>query len=57
VVAFDRAVTLEDCIVLEGTDYDVPLSLSAEQHMATDKPGIVMRWKLAALVKNRGNKE
>ncbi|MBD2034399.1 aromatic ring-hydroxylating dioxygenase subunit alpha [Leptolyngbya sp. FACHB-321] len=57
VVAFDRAVTLEDRMILEGTDYDVPLSLSAEQHMATDKPGIVMRRKLAALVRNMGNKE
>ncbi|MBW4693586.1 MAG: aromatic ring-hydroxylating dioxygenase subunit alpha [Lyngbya sp. HA4199-MV5] len=51
VVAFDRAVTLEDRAILEGTEYDVPLSISAEQHMATDKPGIVMRRRLAALVK------
>lgn len=51
VVAFDRAVTLEDRAILEGTDYDVPLSASEEQHMATDKPGIVMRCKLAALIK------
>ncbi|XGV98664.1 MAG: Rieske 2Fe-2S domain-containing protein [Leptolyngbya sp. BL-A-14] len=54
VIAFDRAVTLEDRAILEGTEYDVPLSVSAEQHMATDKPGIVMRRKLAALVKGSG---
>lgn len=53
VIAFDRAVTLEDRAILEGTEYDVPLSISAEQQMATDKPGIVMRRKLAALVKGR----
>lgn len=52
VVAFDRAVTLEDRAILEGTEYDVPLSLNAEQHMATDKPGIVMRRKLAALMRS-----
>ncbi|PSB26792.1 aromatic ring-hydroxylating oxygenase subunit alpha [Stenomitos frigidus] len=54
VVAFDRAVTLEDRLILEGTDYDVPLSTSEEQHMMTDKPGIVMRRKLAALIKGDG---
>lgn len=54
VVAFDRAVTLEDRVILEGTDYDSPLSIGAEQHMATDKPGIVMRRKLAALLKGIG---
>jgi hypothetical protein len=43
---------LEDRAILEGTDHDVPLSLSAEQHMATDKPGIVMRRKLAALLRD-----
>ncbi len=57
VVAFDRAVTLEDRAILEGTDYDVPLSVSEEQHMATDKPGIMMRRKLAALVKGVGSRE
>ncbi len=54
VISFDRAVTLEDHAILEGTAYDVPLSLSDEQHMATDKPGIVMRHKLAALFKDDG---
>jgi phenylpropionate dioxygenase-like ring-hydroxylating dioxygenase large terminal subunit len=51
-IAFDRAVTLEDKRILEGTDYDVPLSLGQEQHMFTDKPGIIMRKKLAALIKS-----
>lgn len=51
IIAFDRAVTLEDKAVLEGTDYDVPLDIQTEQHMASDKPGIVMRHRLAALIK------
>lgn len=57
VIAFDRAVTLEDKRVLESTDYDVPLSLSSEQHLFTDKPGIIMRKKLAALLKAHGEVE
>ena len=50
VVAFDRAVTLEDKAVLETTDYDVPLDIKLEQHMMTDKPGILMRRKLSRLL-------
>ncbi|MEM8504574.1 MAG: aromatic ring-hydroxylating dioxygenase subunit alpha [Cyanobacteria bacterium P01_D01_bin.1] len=52
IVAFDRAVTLEDKRILEGTDPDVPLDIRAEQHMASDKPGIVMRHRLAALIRD-----
>ncbi len=52
IIAFDRQVTLEDREVLESTDYDVPLSLTVEQHMPSDQPGVVMRKKLAALLKN-----
>lgn len=57
VIAFDRAVTLEDKRILESTDYDVPLTLSQEQHMPTDRPGIVMRKKLLALLKAEGEPE
>ncbi|MFQ3584534.1 MAG: aromatic ring-hydroxylating dioxygenase subunit alpha [Cyanobacteriota bacterium] len=57
IIAFDRQVTLEDQLILEGTDYDVPLDLKEEQHMFTDKPGIVMRRKLAALLKAHGEVE
>ena len=60
VVAFDceasrrhRAVTLEDRAVLETTDYNVPLDLKQEQHMMTDKPGILMRKKLSRLIESR----
>ncbi|MDX2214209.1 MAG: aromatic ring-hydroxylating dioxygenase subunit alpha [Oculatellaceae cyanobacterium bins.114] len=57
VIAFDRAVTLEDKRILESTDYDVPLALNAEEHMFTDKPGIVIRKKIAALLKAHGEVE
>ncbi|MCA6595345.1 MAG: aromatic ring-hydroxylating dioxygenase subunit alpha [Pseudanabaena sp. M158S2SP1A06QC] len=50
VIAFDRQVTLEDKAVLESTDYDVPLDTKFEQHMMTDRPGLVMRRKLAAMI-------
>lgn len=57
VVAFDRQVTLEDKRILESTDDDVPLVLSQEQHMLTDKPGILVRKKIAALLKAHGEVE
>ena len=57
VVAFDRAVTLEDKRILENTDYDVPLSPNREQHIFTDKPGLIMRKKLIALLKAHGEVE
>lgn len=57
IIAFDRAVTLEDITILETTDYDTPLDISKEQHIFTDKPGILMRHKLAALLKAHGEEE
>ena len=57
IIAFDRQVTQEDREVLETTDYDAPLAIAAEQHMASDKPGIIMRHRLAALLKAHGETE
>ncbi|MEM7064650.1 MAG: aromatic ring-hydroxylating dioxygenase subunit alpha [Cyanobacteria bacterium P01_B01_bin.77] len=54
VIAFDRAVTLEDKRILESTDSDVPLNPSGEEHMLTDRPGIMIRKKMAALLKTQG---
>ncbi|MFK8184925.1 MAG: Rieske 2Fe-2S domain-containing protein [Phormidesmis sp.] len=51
VIAFDRAVTLEDKRILESTDPDVSLMPSQEEHMFTDRPGIMIRKKVAALLK------
>jgi phenylpropionate dioxygenase-like ring-hydroxylating dioxygenase large terminal subunit len=50
VVAFDRAVTLEDKHVLESTDPDVPIDPRGERHMASDEPGIVMRRVLKRII-------
>ncbi|NBD32079.1 MAG: Rieske 2Fe-2S domain-containing protein [Cyanobacteria bacterium] len=55
--AFDRAVTLEDKAILETTDFDVPLELKWEQHMATDQPGILMRHRFSRLFKAHGEPE
>lgn len=52
VVAFDRAVTLEDKRVLESTDPDVPLDPLAERHMASDQPGVAMRRMLKRMIDN-----
>jgi hypothetical protein len=57
IIAFDRQVTSEDRVILEGTDYDAPLSLAEEQHMASDRPGIIMRRRLAKLLKDHGETE
>lgn len=57
IVAFDRAVTLEDKRILESTDFDFPLDITKEQHMLTDKPGILIRRKIAALLKEHGEVE
>lgn len=57
VIAFDRQVTLEDKRILESTDHDVPLELNQEEHMFTDKPGIMVRKKIAALLKAHGEVE
>lgn len=57
IIAFDRAVTLEDKVVLETTESDTPLSVLEQQHMSSDKPGILMRHKLAALLRNHGEVE
>jgi hypothetical protein len=57
VVAFDRAVTLEDKKILETTNFDVPLMPTCEQNMFTDKPGLLMRKKLMALLKAHGETE
>ena len=56
VVAFDRAVTLEDKHVLETTDPDVPLDPRAERHMVSDEPGVVMRRILKRIIERADGK-
>jgi phenylpropionate dioxygenase-like ring-hydroxylating dioxygenase large terminal subunit len=57
IVAFDRQVTLEDKIILESCDPDVPLDERFEQHMPSDKPGLLMRRKLRDLLARHGERE
>ena len=57
-IAFDRKVTEEDRYILETTDYDVPLAEhKRERNMASDKPGIMMRQRLLALLGEHGEEE
>jgi phenylpropionate dioxygenase-like ring-hydroxylating dioxygenase large terminal subunit len=49
-IAWDRAVTLEDKQVLEATDPCIPLEPGGEAHIASDRPGILMRKKIKALM-------
>ncbi len=57
VIAFDRQVTHEDRGILEMTDCDVPLDLRRERHMPSDRPGMEMRKRLAALLAEHGEPE
>ena len=59
VVAFDRAVTLEDKRILESCEADVPLADTdgEEMHMRTDYPGVVMRRMFAKLLSDHGETE
>jgi phenylpropionate dioxygenase-like ring-hydroxylating dioxygenase large terminal subunit len=59
VIAFDRQVTNEDRAILEITDYDVPLDLASREefHMPSDRPGLEMRKRLGALLREHGEPE
>jgi len=57
IVAFDRKVTIEDKFILESTDPDVPLDGAGELNMPSDKPGLIMRRKLRALLQAHGETE
>lgn len=50
VIAFDRKVTLEDKFVLETTDPDIAFDPADddEEHMASDRPGLLMRKMIRA---------
>ena len=59
VIAFDRAVTLEDRAILESCEADVPLAVvdGEELHMPSDRPGLAMRKMLAELLAAHGETE
>ena len=53
VIAFDRAVSDEDQVIIETTESDVPLDRSegVEFSIYTDKPGMLMRKHLRKVIK------
>jgi len=59
IIAFDRQVTGEDKEILESTDPDVPLAVNSglEFHMPSDRPGLLMRKRLARLLAEHGETE
>jgi len=58
-IKWDSAIITEDREILEATDPDAPLDSTqrAEGHMASDRPGIIMRKRLLALLTEQGDKE
>jgi hypothetical protein len=56
-IEFDRQVTHEDRDILAACDWDVPLTLTGELHMPTDRPGLEMRRLLAKLLADHGEAE
>jgi phenylpropionate dioxygenase-like ring-hydroxylating dioxygenase large terminal subunit len=52
VAAFDRRVQSEDRRLLETLDADFPLSPHAEAQMAMDRPGLLYRERLVALIED-----
>ncbi|WP_210253191.1 Rieske 2Fe-2S domain-containing protein [Beijerinckia sp. L45] len=58
-IAWDLKITNEDKDVLESTDPDATLDLSTkiESHMASDRPGIIMRKRLLDLLRQNGEDE
>lgn len=58
-VAWDAQILLEDRAILEATDPDAVLDVSRkiEQHMPSDRPGLIMRRRLLALLRANGEEE
>jgi hypothetical protein len=58
-IDWDAAIIQEDRDILESTDPDAPIDLSrkVEAHMPSDRPGVIMRQRLLALLKKHGETE
>lgn len=56
---WDLRVIAEDKDILETVDADAPVALArrAEQNMAADRPGLIMRKRLLALLHEHGEEE
>ena len=57
--AWDLRVVLEDQEILEVVDPDAPVDISrrSEENMLSDKPGIIIRQQLQALLRAHGETE
>jgi phenylpropionate dioxygenase-like ring-hydroxylating dioxygenase large terminal subunit len=58
-VDWDYKITREDKEIIESTDPDAPIDVSRriEAHMASDRPGIIMRRRLSKLLEDHGETE
>ncbi len=58
-VAWDKSIIEEDREILKSTDSDaiVDMNRKLEMHMSYDKPGIIMRQRLNALLEAQGEHE
>ncbi len=58
-IEWDAQIILEDRAILEATDPDAVLDVSRriEQHMPSDRPGLIMRRRLLDLLRANGEEE
>ncbi|GAA4337789.1 hypothetical protein GCM10023144_34010 [Pigmentiphaga soli] len=58
-IAWDTPIVAEDREILEATDADACIDVGrrAEQHMESDKPGLLMRKMLLRLLREHGEEE
>jgi phenylpropionate dioxygenase-like ring-hydroxylating dioxygenase large terminal subunit len=58
-IDWDAAIIAEDRAILESTDPDamVEVDREIEMHMPSDRPGLIMRKRLAALLAEHGEQE
>jgi phenylpropionate dioxygenase-like ring-hydroxylating dioxygenase large terminal subunit len=58
-IDWDAAIIAEDRDILESTDPDAAIDMGrkAEMHMPSDRPGMIMRRRLLALLQEHGEQE
>ena len=58
-INWDYKITREDKDIIESTDPDIPLNMSqrVEAHMASDRPGMIVRRRLKKLIEDNGEAE
>lgn len=58
-IDWDFKITREDKDIIESTDFDTPIDMGrrVEAHMVSDKPGMIMRKRLMALLEQHGESE